>query len=103
MTLDTFSITLAKEYLGEDAYEHLRNLIQESSLRAPMLLSILKELGQEIGHEINRTRIYEKMIDKLLSRETGLQTIQSNFASPYPSVIFLSREVKLVEMPEFTG
>jgi len=80
LTLDTFSITLAKEYLGEDAYEHLRNLIQESSLRAPMLLSILKELGQEIGHEINRTRIYEKMIDKLLSRETGLQTIQSNFA-----------------------
>jgi len=46
-----------------------------------MLLSILKELGQEIGHEINRTRIYEKMIDKLLSRETELQTIQSNFAT----------------------
>ena len=23
--------------------------------------------------------------------------------SPYPSVIFLLREVKLVEMPEFTG
>ena len=25
------------------------------------------------------------------------------YTSPYPSVIFLLREVKLVEMPEFTG
>jgi len=33
---------------------------------------------------------------------TGCVRIHSQ-ASPYPSVIFLPREVKLVEMPEFTG
>ena len=77
LTLDTFSIALAKEYLGEDAFEHLRNFIQDSSLRAPMLFSILKELGREAGQEMNRTQIYEKMIGHLLTREAYLQATQS--------------------------
>ncbi len=29
--------------------------------------------------------------------------VSSRNTSPYPSVIFLLREVKMVEMPDFTG
>ena len=77
LTLSTFSLKQAKEYLGEDSYRSFDSLLQEPSLRAPMLLSILRELGQEAGEGINRSQIYEKMIDKLLSREAAIQAFQA--------------------------
>jgi hypothetical protein len=42
-----------------------------------MILAILKELGPEAGRGINRSQIYEEMVNRLLSREVSLHAIKS--------------------------
>ncbi len=82
LTLDTFSPAQAREYLGEEGYRSLGRLLQESSMRAPMILAILKELSGEIGPRANRTEIYEKMVDKLLSYEVSRRACEGLVVNP---------------------
>jgi len=78
LTLDTFSIQQTMEYLGEDTYKSFENLLHEPTLRAPMILFILKHLGKDVDKKVvNRTQIYEKMVHKLLPMAAENQTIQS--------------------------
>jgi hypothetical protein len=92
LTLDTFSINQTKEYLGEDFSSIHSNLIKDPSFRAPMILAILMELGKEAVQGFNRTQIYDKMIDQLLSREASLKAIQSH---PMNAEIFKNIFTKL--------
>ena len=75
LELETFSISMARQYLGEVDYSRLRDILRAATLRAPMVLSIFKELDFDAVGVMSRTGIYEMMVDRLLAREAGIQAL----------------------------